>query len=347
LLEGRCVGGDPDRVIRSIAPTSVAGPASVTFLTSPRYRDALSKSTAAAVILAESDLVYRPASMVAIVVSNASIGFARAAQRLSPRPPQPAEGVHSSAVVEGSARLEAGVAVGPLAYVGPRAVIGARAVLHAGAQVEQGATIGPDSIVYNRAVIRHGCRIGARCIVHPGAVIGADGFGFAGGTTGGSGGATIDPIKIPQVGGVEIEDDVEIGANATVDRGTFADTRIGRGAKIDNLVQVGHNASIGAGAILVAQSGVAGSSVLEDGVVLGAQSGISGHLVVGARAVVYGQAGVMRDVPAGAKVAGTPAEDRTSFFRSISRLRKLDSLVERVRELERAFSALTNRHDQT
>ncbi|MEM7675121.1 MAG: UDP-3-O-(3-hydroxymyristoyl)glucosamine N-acyltransferase [Myxococcota bacterium] len=340
LVEGRCVGGDPARTIRSIEPTPVAGPHSVTFLTDPRYREILSKSSAAAVILTEADLVARPEPMTAIVVPDAYLGFARAAQQLAPLPPRPAPGMHPSAVVDAGAEIGPDAAIGPLVYVGPGAMIGARAVLHAGVHVEQNARVGPDSIVYNRVVIRHGCRIGARCILHPGVVIGADGFGFARPPSGGA-------VKIPQVGAVDVADDVEIGANATIDRGTFGDTRIGRGAKIDNLVQVGHNVSIGAGAILVAQSGVAGSSKLEDGAVLGAQSGVSGHLVVGAGATVYGQAGVMRDIPAGAKVAGTPAEDRTSFFRSISRLRKLDSWVERVRQLERALSAHINRHDQT
>ena len=335
FLGGRLIAGDPQRLIHRIAPTDRAGPGDVTFVTNRRYLGALIDSGAEAVILGDEADVPSPPTMAVIVVDAPYVAFARTAQRLSPGPPRPAPGLHPTAVVDPTALLGRDVAAGPHVYIGPRAQVGDRVVLHAGVHLEVDCKVGNDTVLYNRVVVRHGCRMGARCIVHPGAVIGADGFGFARATEG--------PVKIPQMGRVTIEDDVEIGANATIDRGTFDDTFVGRGAKIDNLVQVGHNVRIGPGCILVAQSGVAGSSELEAKAVLGAQSGVSGHLTVGAGATVYGQAGVMKDVPAGASVAGSPAEPRTAFFRSILLIRKLDGWGERVRELERAVRALKDR----
>ena len=342
LVGGQLVHGDKDRSIRKIAPTDGAGADAVTFVADRRFLPALATSSAAAVLLDERALDSpRPPQMAVIVVPDPYEAFARAAQRLSPRPPQPAPGIHSTAHVDPGAELGDGVAVGAFAYVGSDVVVGNRTVLHAGVHLEPGVRIGADSVLYNRVVVRHGCRIGAACIVHPGAVIGADGFGFARPKVGS------EPVKIPQTGGVVIEDEVEIGANACIDRGTFGDTRIGRSAKIDNLVQIGHNVTVEPGCILVAQSGVAGSSRIKSGAILGAQSGVSGHLTVGERAVVYGQAGVMRDVQPRSQVAGSPAEPRTSFFRRVLMVRKLDEWGERVRELERAVRAVTTGHDQT
>ncbi len=335
--------GDRQKVLRRVAPPRSAGPDALTFVSDRRYLLHLSNTAAGAVLLPRGVSVPdgRPVGLSVLFVEDAYRAFARAAQWLQPPPPRPTVGIHTTAIIDGRATLGLSAAVGPLVYVGPGAQIGARTVLHVGVHVEADAVVGDDCVLYNRVVVRHGCRIGARCIIQPGAVIGGDGFGFAPDPS------PSGPVKIPHVGGVIIEDDVEIGANATVDRGTFDDTRIGRGTKIDNLVMVAHNVRVGPGCILVAQSGVAGSSRLNDGVILGAQSGVAGHLTVGDRATVYGQAGVMRDVAAGSRVAGTPAEPVKSFFRTISRLRKLDGWARRVRELEQAVKALITGHDQT
>ena len=335
LVGGRVVGGAPSRRVTRVAPTHDAGTDAITFITDARYLAVLERSAAAAVLLAPVHLSgARPADMAAIVVEDPYLALAQVAQRLAPQPPRPV-GVHRTAEIDPTADVAADVAIGPFVYVGPRAKIGAGAVLYAGVHVEADARIGAATILFDHVVVRHACQVGDRCTLHPGVVVGADGFGFAR-----RDGA---PAKIPQVGIAVLEDDVEVGANATIDRATFGETRVGRGTKIDNLVQIGHNARVGEGCILVAQSGIAGSSRLEDGAILGAQSGVSGHLTIGARATVYGQAGVMRDVPSGATVAGTPAEDRASFFRGVLRIRKLDEWVERVRELERAVRALTER----
>jgi UDP-3-O-[3-hydroxymyristoyl] glucosamine N-acyltransferase len=222
------------------------------------------------------------------------------------------------------------VAIGPFVYVGPRARIGAGAVLHPGVHVQADASVGAGSVLYDHVVVRHGCHVGARCLLHPGVVIGADGFGFAPDARG----PVPVHVKIPQVGDVVIEDDVEIGANSCVDRAALGTTRIGAGTKIDNLVQVGHNAELGPGCILVAQSGVAGSSRLGAAVTLGAQSGISGHLRIGAGSVIYGQSGVMKDLPPSSHAMGSPATTKAEFFKSVVRQGKLDSLFARVKKLE-------------
>jgi UDP-3-O-[3-hydroxymyristoyl] glucosamine N-acyltransferase len=187
-------------------------------------------------------------------------------------------------------------------------------------------------VLYDHVVVRHGCVVGARCILHPGVVIGSDGFGFAQDASAERG---VEHLKIPQLGDVVVEDDVELGANCCVDRAALGTTRLGAGSKIDNLVQIGHNVELGRGCILVAQSGVAGSSTLGDGVVLAAQAGISGHLEIGAGAMVFGQSGVMNDVEPKGRMMGSPAVPQAEHFRTLVRIAKLDSLFSRVKKLER------------
>ncbi len=275
-----------------------------------------------------------PDRVAVIAVAKPYVAFARAAQVFAGRVPAP-EGVHPSAVIEETAVVREGAAIGAFCYVGRGAEIADGAVLYPGAHVEEGATVGSGTVLYNHVVIRHGCIVGARCILHPGVVIGSDGFGFALSL---DDGGKPSHEKIPQVGNVVIGDDVEIGSNACVDRGALGSTQIGDCVKIDNLVQIGHNVQIGRGSILVAQCGVAGSSELGEGVMLGAQAGISGHLKVGSGAVVYGQAGVMRDVPERTQVAGSPAEPKREFFKAVLRVGKLDSLFSRVKKLEALVS---------
>lgn len=337
-LGGRVVRGDPEVRVRRVMPTDLAEPDAITFVTKARYVPALASTRAAAVMLtpemvaAQLDSI--PERVVVVEVARPYVAYARAAQHLAHRVPGP-EGQHHSAVVEPTAEVSSEAALGPFVYVGPGAKVGAGAVLYPGVHVHAGAQVGEGTVLYDNVVIRHGCRIGARCILHPGVVIGADGFGFA--QEPGPDG--VEHVKIPQLGDVEVEDDVEIGANCCVDRGALGTTRIGRGSKIDNLVQIGHNVEIGAGAILVAQSGVAGSSRLGKEVILGAQSGISGHLEIGDRALVHGQAGVMESLPEGAVVVGAPAVDKREFFKTVVRTRKLGDLFDRVKELERRLAA--------
>lgn len=329
IIGGTITRGDPKLLIQRVMPADAALEDAITFVVKPKFLEKLAASRAGAVMISP-ELVSRasalPEKMAIVSVAQPYTAFARAAQIFAAKVPAPL-GVHASAVLDESASIGASVAIGPFVYVGPRAAIGDGAVLYAGVHVEAGARVGAGSVLYNHVVVRHGCTVGARNILHPGVVIGSDGFGFAQA-------APEDHVKIPQTGTVELGDDVEIGSNSCVDRATFGATRIGAGTKIDNLVQIGHNVEVGPGCILVAQSGVAGSSKLGAGVVLAAQSGVSGHLEVGDRAVVCGQAGVMDDVPAGERVMGSPSVPQKDHFRSLVRIRALDALFDRVKKLE-------------
>lgn len=334
LVDGALVRGDGALEIDRVMPTDRAVKGAITFVTRAAYLPSLATTNATAVLLApallERDDVTIPEDVAIISVAKPYVAFARVAQRLAAKVPAPV-GVHASAVIEDGAELGRDVAIGPFCFVGAGAKIGDGAVLYPGAHVEAGATVGGGSVLYNHVVVRHGCHVGARCVLHPGVVVGSDGFGFALSV---DDGGVPSHEKIPQIGDVVLDDDVEIGSNSCVDRGTLGSTRIEAGAKIDNLVQVGHNVRIGRGAVLVAQSGVAGSSTLGDGVILGAQSGISGHLKIGAGVVVHGQSGVMNDLEPAAQVMGSPAEPKRDHFRQILRIRKLDSFFARVKKLE-------------
>ncbi|MFO0725402.1 MAG: UDP-3-O-(3-hydroxymyristoyl)glucosamine N-acyltransferase [Myxococcota bacterium] len=332
LVGGQLVAGEPARAIARVMPIDAAEPDAVTFVTKPKFLPALATTRAGAVMISPQLLADAPKmsqEVAVITVDSPYAAFAKAAQAFARPPPRPS-GRHPSAVIEPSADVSPSAAIGPFVYVGAGAVIGDRAVLYAGVHVEAGASVGADTVLFDHVVLRHGSIVGARCILHPGVVIGADGFGFAQEALE----SGVVHLKIPQTGNVVIEDDVEIGANACVDRAALGTTRIGAGTKIDNLVQIGHNAEIGPASILVAQSGVAGSSKLGRGVILGAQAGISGHLDIGDGVMVYGQAGVMNDLPAKEKVAGTPARPIAEFFKTVVRVYKLEELAKRVKRLE-------------
>lgn len=299
--------------LSGVAPLQAAGPLEVSFLDNRRYAGVLRASRAGAVIVHPVMRDQVPPGTVAIVTAEPYLGWARVAALFHPAPP-PVPGIAPSAVVDASARID------PSAEIGPLAVIGA------GAEIGPGCRIGPLALVGPGVVIGRDCRIGAqvtishailgaRVVLYPGARIGQDGFGFAA-----SGGAF---VSVPQLGRVILEDDVEIGANSAIDRGSAQDTVIGAGSRLDNLVQIGHNVRVGRHCVIVAQAGISGSTVLEDFVTVAGQAGFSGHLRIGAKARIGGQAGVMADVPAGAEVVGSPAEPVRVFFRQVATLRRL------------------------
>lgn len=332
IVSGTLVRGSPAVEVTSVMPVDDAEPGSAAFVAKPGYAAALATTRASIVLVRASDAGAKIAPAATVVLTERPyVAFARLAQALAGRSPA-SPGISGQAEVAAHAEVHASASVGPFCVIGAGARIGPGAVLYPGVHVEAGASVGAGSLLYNHVVVREGCSVGAHCILHPGVVIGADGFGFAqepdrtGRTT---------HVKIPQTGSVVVEDDVEIGAQSCVDRGTLGPTRIGEGTKIDNLVQVGHNAQIGPRCLLVAQSGVAGSSRLGEGVMLGAQAGVAGHVTVGSRTVVYAQSGVMRDLEAGVRVFGSPADERRRSFRSLVRIRALDRLFARVRALER------------
>ena len=306
-------GADPDQIFADVAPLETAGPDHVSFLDNRKYIEAF-KASAAGACVVHPDLVDQaPSGMRLLISSYPYKAFALVAQAFYPRPPvQPAiartAAVADSAVIGAGVRIEAGASIGPRAEIGKGCLIGANAV------VGEAVKVGEDSIVGANATLSH-CLVGARVHIYPGACIGQRGFGFA-----------IDPaghVKVPQLGRVIIEDDVEVGANTTIDRGTGPDTVIGAGSMIDNLVQIGHNVRLGKGCVIAGQVGISGSSVLGDLVIMGGQGGIAGHLKIGSGVQIGAQSGILKDIEPGEKVMGTPARPLKQFFREVVILGRL------------------------
>jgi UDP-3-O-[3-hydroxymyristoyl] glucosamine N-acyltransferase len=322
------VVGDPDARVDGVRPLEDAGPEHLSFYHNRRYLQAALASRAGVLLLAEPESF---AGRTLLVCREPYAALAELLELFHPTPHPPA-GVHPSAVVAADAEIGDGATVGALTFIGARARVGARAVVGEGCVVGAGAAIGEDTLLHPRVVIEADCRVGARCILHAGVVIGSDGYGFA----------TVEGVhrKVPQVGIVVVEDDVELGANVCVDRATLGETRIGRGSKVDNLVQIAHNVQVGAHSLLVAQVGISGSTRLGHHVIMAGQSGASGHVTLGDGTIVTAKAGIMEDTPPGAMVSGFPARPQREFLRAMANLYQLEGLRRRVRALERALARL-------
>lgn len=298
-------GADGAQSFSDVSALETAGPDDVSFLDNRRYIAQFCDSKAGACIVDPEFADRAPAGMALLLTKKPYRGYARIAQTFYPLP-QPRPGAHPSAIVDPSARVGEGTELGAGVVVGARAEIGRGCRIDANTVIGEAVTIGDGTVIGPNASVAF-CTIGRACQIHAGARVGTRGFGFS-----------MDPegfVDVPQLGRVIVEDGVEIGSNSTIDRGAGPDTFIGAGAKIDNLVQIGHNVRIGRGCVLVAQSGVAGSTVLQDFVAVAAQAGISGHLKVGAGAQIGAKSGVMRDIPSGMKVLGSPARPVREFFR--------------------------------
>ncbi len=303
----------PELSLAGVAPLQLARPDQVSFLDNRRYLDALAQTKAGAVIV-HPDLADRvPPGSAALVTPQPYVAWARVAAMF--HPPQLAEpGVHPSAVVDATATVDPSAEVGPLAVVSAGSQIGPGCRIGAGAVIGRGVHMGRDCRIGALVTLSHAL-LGDRVSLLPGARIGQEGFGFAQTEAG--------FLTVPQLGRVILEDDVEVGANSTIDRGSTQDTVIGAGSRLDNLVMIGHNVRLGRCCVVVAQAGISGSTVLEDFVVVAAQAGLTGHLKLGKGARIGAQAGVMGDVKAGADVVGSPAEPVRDFFRGVATLRKL------------------------
>jgi UDP-3-O-[3-hydroxymyristoyl] glucosamine N-acyltransferase len=323
--------GDGAIEITRVSGIQEAGPGDVTFLANSKYERLLGSTRASAIILRGD----APATAVAALrTDDPYLAFARAVQVFAPAW-RPEPGIHALTVIAPSARLGDGVSIGPFVSIGEGASIGDRTVIFPHVTIGPGATICADSVIHARVSIRERVQIGQRAVLQDGAVIGSDGFGFARRADG-------THEKIPQVATVVIEDDVEIGANTTIDRPAVGETRIRQGTKIDNLVQVAHGVQVGKNVLMAAQVGVAGSSEVHDGAMLGGQAGITGHITIERGAVVAAHAGVTNTVEAGTMVAGYPAIESREWRRSSAVFRRLPEIKRRLEALEAAVRALTD-----
>ncbi len=323
-LEGEVIG-DGHAVLNSFAPADRAQPGDLTFAENEDYFARAEQSAATAII---ADKRFSSSKKILIRVPNARIAFAKALALFFPEPKFPA-GIHPTAVIASSAKIDPTAHIGPHCVVGERVQIGARSVLQSGNSIGDDSKLAEDVNIFPNVTIYPRTEIGNRVRIHAGTVIGSDGYGYV--LDGGF------HRKVPQIGGVVIGDDVEIGANVTVDRGALGATVIGKGTKIDNLVQIAHNVQIGEHCLVIAQVGIAGSTKLGNYVVLAGQVGVGGHLKLGNQVTVGAQAGVMTDIPDGGKWLGAPAQPDREFKRQVIAIQRLPDLLKRVAEFERQF----------
>lgn len=326
---GSALEGDGEIEIQGLAGIEEAGPGQLTFLSNPRYRPLLKKTRASGVFLEPG--IGAPPGVAVLRSANPYLAFAKAIE-LFYRPPRRPRGVHPSAVVDASARLGKDVAVGPNAVIEGAVLIGERTEIGPNATIHTGARIGADCVICANVVVREHVQLGNRVILQSGAVIGSDGFGFAPAGDG-------SYHKIMQAGTVIIEDDVEIGANATVDRATVGATVIGCGTKLDNLVQVGHGSTVGRHTVIAAQTGLAGSTKVGSHVMMGGQVAVAGHLTIGDGVVCGGGTGVTHDVPHGTAILGMPHQPLAECRKIWAVFPYLPDVVKRLRRVERVLRA--------
>jgi UDP-3-O-[3-hydroxymyristoyl] glucosamine N-acyltransferase len=331
-LNARLENGSPDIEITGVAGIKDAGPGQLTFVANPKYAGAARTTRASAVIVTEEF----PAVSTALLRSkNPYLAFAHALELFS-QTPRYEPGVHPTAVVHVSAKIGQGAHIGPYVVIDQGVEIGRDAVLLAHVVIYRGARIGDNFFAHAHAVVREFCRIGDRVILQNGVVIGGDGLGY---------GKNMDGtwLKMSQTGPAVLEDDVEVQANACVDRATVGETRIGRGTKIDDLVLVGHASKVGANTMLCGQVGLAGSTIVGDNCILAGQVGTAGHLRIGDGAIITAQSGVPNDVPAKAFYSGYPAVDNRQWLKSMAALNRLPEMQKRVNELEAEVARLKQR----
>ena len=329
---GAVLEGDPARVLTGVADLRAAGAGQVSFAGNPKYLPAVAASRAEAVIVPQAAVIADPKPAL-LRVASADAAFAAACALFAPPPVVVPRGIHPQALVSPEAKIGPNVAVGAFAVVEAGAEIGDGTTLYPQTYVGHGVKLGRDCLLYPFASVRERCVLGDRVILHNGAVVGSDGFGY-----------TVDAqgvrTKIPQTGIAVLEDDVEIGANTTIDRARFGETRVGRGTKVDNLVQIAHNCIIGEHTVLCAQSGMAGTTTVGKHVICAGQAGLAGHLAIGDGAVVGAQAGVTKDLPGGQMYLGAPAVPRLEFGKSLAHVAGIPKLKEQLKTLEARLAAL-------
>lgn len=322
--------GDGEREIADVGRVDTATPEQICFVTDKKYLPLLEKARPGAVIAAPGMAL--PQGTPVVRVDDPDFAFSKAVTALRGEPMRPLPGISEHTVIGEHFEMGENASVGAFSYIGAGVKLGKNVIIHPHCYIGDAVTIGDDSVIHPHVTILERCSIGKRCIIHPGVRIGADGFGyhFVQGKF----------VKAPQRGTVVIEDEVEIGANATIDRARFDVTLVKRGTKIDNMVQIGHNVQVGQNCVIAALSGIAGSAVLKDYVQLGGNSGVADHITIGMGAKIAAKTGVMQDVNPGMKMAGLPADEGKAFMRREAAVRKLPDLVKEFRELQAQVAKL-------
>lgn len=332
---GATLEGDASAAVHGVADLKAARPGQLSFAGNPRYVSAVAASEATAVIVPRNIKIEAPRPVL-LRAENVDAAFAAACALFAPEPVVLPRGVHPLAHVAPGAKLGAGVAVGAFAVVEDGAEVGDGTTLYPQTYVGHHARLGADCLMYPFSSVRDRCVLGCRVILHGGAIVGSDGFGYVADAAG-------VRTKIPQTGIVVLEDDVEIGANTAIDRARFGETRIGRGTKVDNLVQIGHNCVVGENSVLCGQVGMAGTTTLGKRVICAGQVGLGGHLTVGDDAVIGAQAGVPSDLPGGQMYLGAPAVPRLEFGKSLAHVASLPKLKDKLKALEARLADLEKR----
>ncbi|MBO7147701.1 MAG: UDP-3-O-(3-hydroxymyristoyl)glucosamine N-acyltransferase [Lentisphaeria bacterium] len=329
---GATINGNPDHEISGVNSLKLANANEITFLSNVKYRSQLEKSKAAVILVAEDWKFPPQEGQTLLYCKNIDKSFSKLCKLFAPEPQKFEPGIHPSAVVHPTAQIAEGVYIGPTAVVEANAVIGKNTVIGACVYVGENVEIGENCMIYPNVSIMRMCKLGNKIIIHGGATIGGDGFGFNATFTG--------LVKVPQDGIVQIDNDVEIGANSTIDRARFGKTWIKKGVKIDNLVHVAHNVIVGESSVLIGQCGIAGSAEIGRGVIVAAQAGVNGHITLGDGSKVAGCSAVQRSLAPGASAFGTPAESEEDFIERHMLPRKVRKLTARLEKLEAELAAL-------
>ena len=337
LLHGEIVG-DPSVEICRVAKIEDAGAGDISFLANPKYEKYISATKASAVLVSTAfdTSRKREGRLTFIKVPDPYIAFLQILKRITPMPDPFSKGIHSTAVVTASASIAAGVCLGAHVVVGENVVIGANTKIGHGCVLGDNSKVGEDSLIYPNVTVYHGCQIGHRVILHSGTVVGSDGFGFAPKSDG-----TYE--KIPQLGIVVIEDDVEVGANCTIDRSTMGQTVLHHGVKLDNMVHIAHNVVVGENTVIAAQTGISGSTKVGKNVMIAGQVGIVGHIEIGDRAVIMAQSGIPKSLEPGKIYFGTPAKEHIRAMRIEAVIRALPELAKDIEQLKRSLEKLQSR----
>jgi UDP-3-O-[3-hydroxymyristoyl] glucosamine N-acyltransferase len=332
LIGGEIVG-DESIIITGVAGIQDAAEGDITFLANPKYLPYL-RITRASAVIASRDTETKAKPIIR--VDNPSLAFTKTVAFILPAKEEHFKGIHQNTAIAKNAKLGKNVSIGAFVVIEDGCSVGDNTVIYPNCYLGRKCSVGADSVIYSNVSIRENCSVGNRAVIHSGAVIGSDGFGFV----------TVDGThhKIPQVGTVMVEDDVEIGANVTIDRARFDKTIIGAGTKIDNLVQIAHNVRIGKNCLIVSQTGISGSAIIGDNVILAGQVGVVGHITVGENSVVMARTGINKSLPAGSMVWGTPAKPVDEAKKISACVQMLPKLFETVKEIKNKIEGLTRKN---